>query len=274
MPSPRLNRTIKQVLKEMESFEASGSVPHTGTGARREGDQFERLVGRLWAAVFNAGRTAGAQCDIVNGVGERRYARLSMGPRSLFIPATPSRSATVDDEDQQRWLEVTFEVSELIASYPTEAEAIRKYAPDSGPYSGSRFPGIYDGLRTRFDDTVVLVEDGVLREKILLEYKTAKSSGGRQIDGNAHERLSFQIMQYLEVATRYTKCSLAVLANGAFVRYRNKYHVNFHVQADRMRNFAWFTMDYACAVAEYERFVTGLLGWLFEGKPRSKGTAL
>lgn len=110
-------------------------------------------------------------------------------------------------------------------------------------------------------------------KKILLEYKTAKSTAGGQIDGNAHERLSFQIMQYLEVATRYTKCSLAVIANGAFVRYRNKYHVNVHVQADRLRNFAWFAMAYACTEAEYWRFLTRLLSWLFEGMPRSAGRA-
>lgn len=118
---------------------------------------------------------------------------------------------------------------------------------------------------------MVLVEAGVLREKVLLEYKTAKSTRGRQVDGNAHERLSFQILQHLEVATRYTRCSLVVLANGAFVRYRNKYHVTFHVQTDRLRNFAWFAMEHACTVDEYARFVTGLLGWLFEGRPRSKG---
>jgi hypothetical protein len=105
-----------------------------------------------------------------------------------------------------------------------------------------------------------------------MEYKTAKSSGGRQIDGNAHERLSFQIMQYLEVATRYSKCTLTVLANGAFIRYRNKYHVNFHIQADRLANFAWFSMEHACSITEYSRFLEGLLGWLFEGTPRERGS--
>ena len=75
-------------------------------------------------------------------------------------------------------------------------------------------------------------------------------------------------MQYLEVATRYTRCSLQVMANGAFIRYRNKYHVNFHVQAERLRNFAWFDMGYACTAEEYERFLAGLLSWLFDGKDR------
>jgi hypothetical protein len=161
----------------------------------------------------------------------------------------------------------------MIAAFPTEAEAVRRYAPTSGPFAGPQYPGIYAGMTTKFDDTVVLEEGGVLHEKLLMEYKTAKSSAKRQIDGNAHERLSFQIMQYLEVATRYTRCSLMVMANGAFVRYRNKYHVNFHVQAERLRSFGWFSMEHACTVLEYTRFLTGLLSWLFEGTPRERGSA-
>jgi hypothetical protein len=160
----------------------------------------------------------------------------------------------------------------MIAAFPTEGEAIQRYAPDSGPFAGPDYPNIYSGMTTRFDDTVVLEEGGILREKLLMEYKTAKSSAGRQIDGNAHERLSFQIMQYLEVATRYTKCSLTVLANGAFIRYRNKYHVNFHVQADRLANFAWFSMEHACTASEYSQFLSGLLSWLFEGRQREQGS--
>ena len=92
-----------------------------------------------------------------------------------------------------------------------------------------------------------------------------------QTDSNAHERLSFQIMQYLEVATRYTKCSLMVMANGAFIRYRNKYHVSFHVQADRLANFAWFSMEHACTTTEYTRFLIAMLSWLFEGTARERG---
>jgi len=161
----------------------------------------------------------------------------------------------------------------LVESFPSEAEAIRRYAPTTGPYAARAYPTIYSGLTTKFDDTVVLVEGGVLREKILLEYKTAKSSKRRQIDGNAHERLSFQIMQYLEVATRYTKCSLMVIANGAFVRYRNKYHVNFHVQADRLKNFSWFSMEHACTAVEYTGFLKALLSWLFLGTPREQGSS-
>lgn len=269
MPTPRLDNGIRRICEQMEAFEASKSRANTGTGARREGEDFERLLARLWIAFRTLAERAGSHVAVVSGVGNRRYAKLTMGERSIFVPTSHSDALADPDADSPRWLEVTYSVSDLIEAFPTEEETIRRFAPQQGPFAGPNYPRIYHRLSTRFDDTIVLVDGGVLREKILLEYKTAKSSTGRQIDGNAHERLSFQIMQYLEAATRYTKCSLMVLSNGAFVRYRNKYHVNFHVQADRLSNFAWFSMEQACTVNEYERVLTGLLGWLFAGTPRS-----
>lgn len=47
------------------------------------------------------------------------------------------------------------------------------------------------------------------------------------------------------------------------MRYRNKYHVNFHVQADRLSNFGWFNMDYVCGRDEYVKFAESLQSWLF-----------
>jgi hypothetical protein len=273
MPVPQLNSEIERICKQMEAFEASGSVANTGTGARREGEDFERMIAQLWLAFRRAAQAAGARLEVVAGVGTRRYAKLTVQTRSIFVPTSAGDVVSDPDADTARWLEVAFRVSDLVAGFPTEAEVVRAYAPRTGPYAGREYHSIYDGMTTRFDDTVVLVDRSVLREKIMLEYKTAKSTAGRQIDGNAHERLSFQIMQYLEVATRYTKCSLTVIANGAFIRYRNKYHVNFHVQADRLKNFAWFSMEHACTQSEYARFLTGLLVWLFEGTPRSVGSA-
>jgi hypothetical protein len=271
MASPSIPPTIATICRRMEAFEASGSVANTGTGARREGEDFEKLIASLWDEFRSTAEAGGAKAEIVAGVGSRRYAKLSYQHRELYVPATAAAPRGAHIGDAPRWLEVIFGVSDLVATYPGEADAAQRYAPAEGPYAKGAYPTIYSGLTTKFDDTVVLVNCGVLLEKILLEYKTAKSTAGRQIDGNAHERLSFQIMQYLEVATRYTKCSLVVIANGAFIRYRNKYHVNFHVQADRLRNFSWFSMEHACAATEYIRFLEGLLLWLFEGTARSAG---
>jgi len=263
----RLSDALEQICNDMESFEASESVANTGTGTRREGAAFEDLVARMWTEFAGLAESSGATRHLLHPVGSREYVRLAHGGRSLVVPAVRSTGAPGEPISSQ-WLQVEFEVNDLIGRFPGTKGVVERYAPESGPYADAKYPGIYAGLTTRFDDTVVLVDGGVLREKILLEYKTAKSSKGRQIDGNAHERLSFQVMQYLEVATRYTKCSLAVIANGAFVRYRNKYHVNFHVQAERLSVFSWFAMDHSCTRREFEQFMLGLLRWLFEGKDR------
>ena len=269
MATPPLHPELVAICRQMEAFEASGSVANTGTGARREGEDFEKLIAQAWTRFRTTAEAGGATVEIVPGVGARCYAKLCYECRTVFVPTPEPVGKAIAGTEPHRWLEVVFGVSDLVQAYPGEAEAAARYAPEHGPFSAGAYPSIYSGLTTKFDDTVVLVDGGVLREKILLEYKTAKSTKGRQIDGNAHERLSFQIMQYLEVATRFTKCSLVVLANGAFARYRNKYHVNFHVQADRLRNFEWFSMEHACTATEYTRFFDGLLSWLFEGTPRS-----
>jgi len=154
----------------------------------------------------------------------------------------------------------------MVRSFPGQEAAVTRYAPPSGPYADARYPEMYGGMKTKFDGTIVCEEGGILREKVLLEYKTGKSSKGRHIDGNAHERLSFQILQYLEVATRYTRCSFAVLANGAFAFYRNKYHVSFRVQAERLENFAWFHMEHLCTVPEYADFALRLIDWLLPSR--------
>jgi len=271
MYKSRLSDVILKICEQMENFEAPGSIAKTGTGSRREGEDFENLIAKLWLEFRDTAQLSGANIEIVKTSGSRFYAKLTVGKRSVFIPTLEDNNIThyLDVENSQ-WLDIAFSVSGLVEKYPTEDEAIRRYAPETGPYANKSYPSIYKGMKTKFDDTVVLLDNGILREKILLEYKTAKSTAKHQIDGNAHERLSFQMMQYLEVATRYTKCSLVVIANGAFVRYRNKYHVNFHIQADRLRNFSWFSMEYACTKAAYIRFLEGLLNWLFEGKPRCK----
>ncbi|MBM4013185.1 MAG: hypothetical protein FJ286_17805 [Planctomycetes bacterium] len=271
MATPPLHADLVALCQQMEDFEASGSVANTGTGARREGEDFEKLIAHVWNRFHATAEGGGAAAEIVSGVGSRRYVKLSYAGRAAFVPTSAHVAHDATPQEPHRWLEVVFGVSDLVQAYPGEPDAVARYAPEHGAFAAGAYPSIYRGLTTKFDDTVVLVDGGVLREKILLEYKTAKSTKGRQIDGNAHERLSFQIMQYLEVATRYTKCSMVVLANGAFVRYRNKYHVNFHVQADRLRNFEWFSMEHACTAQEFARFFDGLLMWLFEGTPRTAG---
>lgn len=255
---------LAEHLRCVERFEASPSRTGTPTGTRVDGQNFENDILAMWTEFGRSACDKGAKREVIEA-GKRFYARLRCNDRDLWIPSfreTPS----IDCET--RWLEVAFRAEDLVSEYPGTSDAIDRYAPSSGPFVDERYPCMYKKLKTTFDDTVLLTENGVLIEKILLEYKTAKSTNNQQIDGNAHERLSFQIMQYLEAATRYTRCSLVVIANGAYIKYRNKYHVNFNVQADRLKNFSWFKMEFACTSAEYARFLESLLAWLFNGSKR------
>lgn len=271
---PSLASAATPIMKSMEAFEASGSRENTGTGSRREGESFEHLVRELWSAFSSAAQQEGATAVAVKGAGADAYTQLSVGSRVLYVPAALTGQEVTASANTLKWLAVTFKVSNLLEAFPGEEEVIARYAPETGPYARERYPEIYKNMRTHFDDSLLLVESGVLKEKILLEYKTAKSTRGISIDGNAHERLSFQIMQYLEVATGYPRCSLAVITNGAFIRYRNKYHANFQVQADRLSNFCWFKMDYLCSAPEYARFLSGLLTWLVDGTDSREGAGL
>jgi hypothetical protein len=259
---------LEAIAARIEEFEASASRANTGTGSRREGDQFEALLGTFWAALGSCATAAGAEpsevveCRWPGGRGHWRSH--TKGDRTLWLPVRAGHGRKADERIRE-WLRLVFPVSELVDAFPGRREVVERYSPVHGPYAGQDYPGMYSGLTTGFDDSILMVEGGVLREKMLLEYKTGKSSKGRSIDGNAHERLSFQVMQYLEAATRYTKCSLVVMANGAFTRYRNKYHVNFNIQADRLQNFAWFSMQYLCTRERYLRFADDLLGWVTRG---------
>ena len=271
MSKPSSSPEISSLLKQMEQFEATESRANTGTGARREGSKFEVLLASLWVKLGEYCEAQGAQGNDVQGNGSRWYRKLTVDKRDLLLPLGRRQGTAVPNATPPRWLESEYGVTELVAKFPGVREACARYAPDSGPFAGDDYQQMFDGLSTEFDDTIVLVQDNILHEKILLEYKTAKSSKKVQLDANVHERLSFQMMQYLEAALRYTRCSLAVFANGAFIRYRNKYHVNFHVQADRLANFAWFSMEHLSAQEEYARFADGLVTWLFTGAKRTGG---
>lgn len=251
---------LDDIFKAMEEFEASESRANTGTGTRREGEHFETLVLSMWDATIDYLREQGAVAETVSTT-QGEWVRLSRGARAAYVPTATTRLLPQTTEGE-RWLGLNYKVSDLVAAYPGPHEANDRYSPKTGPFAGSAYPAMFSGLTTRFDGTVVLEKDRVLHEKILLEYKTSKSSTGRQIDGNAHERLTFQVMQYLEVATRYPRCSLYVLTNGAYIRYRNKYHVNFKVQADRLAAFSWFSMNFLSHKPEYSMLVSRLIDWI------------
>lgn len=253
---------LRRVAEALDRYEASESVANTGTGTRREGEKFEHLVRELWTVLADQCVEAGAERRGVVRAGTHAWVGLTVAERTLFLPAATTTPGPAI-EAPPAWFQLAFRVSDQV-----DERAVAGYAPALGPYAGARYPDMYARMTTCFDDTIVLDDGGVLHDKVLLEYKSAKSSLKKCVDGNAHERLSYQVMEYLEIAVRHRPCSLLVVANGAFARYRNKYHLGFRVQADRLASrFPEFSMQHACTAPEYEARASSLALWLRSGAP-------
>ena len=275
-PVHQWSESISDRLQDIVTFEAGPSRSRTGTGSRREGEKFEGIVRRLWEELAQ-NHPVDLTCRHETAPSGAGFYTLSKESRKLYLPASTPGTDHIDVPES--WTATKFSVEDLVDSFPGTDVVVSRYAPEdsteSSEFFGNRYPGIYSGKTTEFDDTIVLVQDGIIKEKILLEYKTGKSSRRTNIDGNAHERLSFQILQYLEVAQRYPRCSLSVCVNSAFVRYKNKYHVNFHIQGERLEVYDIFRMRYMATAREYLEFVSQLLAFLLHGTdmPRWAGAS-
>jgi len=238
-----------------------GSTAGTPAGSRPEGRAFEAAIGETWREFFELHRPW-IELRRVHVPEDRRAVAIEVTNPSLdaqmYLPieALPSSNSypEVAGRFPASWLQRRFQVSELLETHL--GDRIFEFAPptsqDSRLYWGTNYPSLYAGKTTNFDFTIALARRGVLVEKLLFEYKYAKSSGEVSVDGNAHERLSFQVLEYLEIAPRYTNCSLNVITSDAFVQYRNKYHPSFHQQAIRLGDaFRAFTMRIASCRSDY-----------------------
>ena len=166
------------------------------------------------------------------------------------------------------WLERKFLVADLIEAQlgPGPYSFAPPSREDSARYHGNRYPALFARMTTNFDFSGALVTEGALREKLLFEYKYAKSSNREAVDGNAHERLSFQVLQYLEIALRYPSCSLNVIAAQAFSEYRNKYHPSFNQQAIRLNEtFQQVHFRFAACRSEYIALFDCFARFLLDG---------
>lgn len=146
------------------------------------------------------------------------------------------------------------------------AEGGSSLEPREGRFAGCSYPNIHKVLFVEFDGTILFIGSDELRCKVLLECKSAKSSNKIQIDGNAHERFSYQNLEYLELAALYPRTQLLLLTNDAFVHYRNKHHTGFGVHGIGLSNaFAWYDFDMVSTASQYVRLFERWHAWL-EGK--------
>jgi hypothetical protein len=224
------------------AYSGGPTVSGVPAGGREEGAGFEKAVAEAFdiftseiAAIANVYKIVPAR----RGQPEALKFESNFGPWAMYLanlPKEPNVQSHVQEELPPAWLQDKFHVSEILefhlgpSPYPFAPQTPR----DSASYYGDNYPALYQGQTTNFDFSGALIRDGKLAEKMLFEYKYAKSSNSDSIDGNAHERLGFQVLQYIEIALRYPACSLNVIAAQAFSEYKNKYHPAFNQQALRL----------------------------------------
>ncbi|GIW38888.1 MAG: hypothetical protein KatS3mg075_369 [Meiothermus sp.] len=197
------------------------------------------------------------------------YLGLSYRNRSIIwnLPSLNVSSQSKKDNQTVRysWLARKYDVS---IWYDRVLGALdnRGWVPipeDETNYHGERYSEIYKGSQITFDGTIALIESDQLRRKIFIEAKSAKSSNKGRIDGNAHERFSYQNLEYLELATLYPSTQLLLLTNDAFVRYKNKYHTGFGVHAVRLSNaFGFYSFDMVSTKSQYVRLFNSWKSWI------------
>ena len=108
-PSARpLPGEILDLARQMEEFEASESEASIGTGSRREGDDFERLVARPWYAFGRVAAGNGAGAAVMAGDGSHRYTRFSLSSRSLYLPSAGVSLSPVPPPIPTQWLRIRF----------------------------------------------------------------------------------------------------------------------------------------------------------------------
>jgi hypothetical protein len=251
------------ICKRLHEIQATESVANTGAGKRQDGAVFEHLMVEYWdrlaqICVFH-GASVAYTAD--NATAKKKYAVLSRGNRNLVLPCSDSKPVTKFGIHRNS-LRLRFKAKDILAQYPSLESTIRSWAPEQGKFSGVDYRKQYEEKVTEFDDTIIKLEDGMLVEKVLLEYKTSKSSKGKSIDGNAHERLSFQMLQYAEIAPMFTSCSLLVFSNGAFGQYENKYHMFFRLQMERLKVLSGFKATFNSDIGEYVSRAQELHDWL------------
>lgn len=270
------SQPFSELADYLDSIVSSPSVAGRPAGSSDAGTKFEGAIEEVWQRFALMHQPTIKVIRITDPNPRKRVT----GILSLRNPANgaemlfPTGKILLDiDNDEvseipESWLQRKFFVSDLIEGHLGKGPY--SFAPptqrDSPNYYGSLYPQLYAGKTTNFDWCIALSDRGMLIEKMLFEYKSAKSSLGQAIDGNAHERLTFQTLQYLEIASRLPSCSLNVIMSSAFAQYKNKYHPSFNQQSIRLGDaFRWFSMRIFTCHSEYVALFTMLSQFLLHG---------
>lgn len=283
-----LDTALMEISRRIASFEDEPSQPGRPAGSATGGSRFEHEVAAciaafiestlrhypflecLWVAFeptlpFPNRGTNSTPIKNVRALGNPDLDRYIVFHFPHLKPEVNCRGIKYVRED---WLRRSFLVAEWSDHY-LEDIRLRGWIPEEDlPFGGSRYRQIYENLATNFDGAIAFIEKGRLVNKSLVEAKSAKSSDGAKLDGNAHERFSYQNLEYVEIGALYPSTELLLFTNQAFLKYRNKYHTGFSVHALRLsRAFGWYKFNIISSAEQYYRLVRGWADWLKGGNP-------
>jgi hypothetical protein len=285
-----LRERLKEIAKRIASFEDEESQQNRPAGSASGGSRFEKEVSQGVA-------------DLIALLCKKNFARLMQvqrefpGPFPRRLGPAGDNVVAVENPSTKRcivfdlshlildlgcsyqgtkampdiWLKKAFPVEEWYDLHIEDVEKMgvipKKHEEAGDPerirFAETAYKQIYRGLKTNFDGVILFVEGDELFSKNLVEIKSAKSSNRERIDGNAHERFSYQNLDYVEISAIYPRIELLLLTNDAYVRYRNKYHTGFAVHALRLsRAFSWYKFSMVSSAGQYFRLFEGWIDWL------------
>jgi hypothetical protein len=288
-----LRERLKEIANRIASFEAEKSQKNRPAGSASGGSRFEKEVSQGVADLI-------ALLCKKNFTRLMRVKREFLGPFPRRLKPTGDNVVAVENPSTKRcivfdlshltpdlescsyqgtkiipdiWLKKAFPVEEWYDLYIEDVENMgvipKKHEealfgePERIPFAETAYKQIYQGLKTNFDGLILFVEGNELLSKNLVEIKSAKSSKRKRIDGNAHERFSYQNLDYVEISAIYPKTELLLLTNDAYVRYINKYHTGFAVHAIRLSQaFWWYKFSMVSSAGQYFRLFEGWIDWL------------
>lgn len=280
----RNSNPLVEVARSIAHYEGEGSRAGEPAGSSERGREFEKIVASGFSKVIKHIAQQNSFVTTAGRIGNNTVVKVSHRDKVILVAFAGRETERrlvqglqvetplllgVDPERLSEWIRMSYDVE--VWTNPRLPQLNEKgWVPKSNKritYAGNRYRELYTGLTTSFDATIVYLvkqeERFSLHKKCLVECKSAKSSVGERVDGNAHERFSFQNLEYLEIATLYPRCELLLLTNDAYVRYRNKYHSGFGIHALRLSNaFSWYHFKIVTTTEQYLQLFRSWEEWL------------
>ncbi len=277
--SSEQEQSLRDLAARIASFEAEPTRSGRTTGEAQGGRNFEHLVSVCLVEFVKIAsslnkfqiirvKSSGINSSLLNKVKALKYQDKAI----LFCFGSSFMDLEINSHDfihiNDTVLKTKYSVSEWYDPIIPDAES-KGWIPEEDEsdveYRGKSYKEIYSDSNTEFDGVMIFINKDIVDRKFLVECKSAKSSQGSKVDGNAHERFAYQNLDYLEISCLYPRTGLILMANEAFVKYRNKYHTGFCAHSLRLSSvFTNYSLDIICTRKQYYNFFIHILNWLVE----------